>query len=165
MNKYKALTKDTLMIEYRIADIFYNSPTKEWVILRSSKSSKGYQAPTVVKPRPNGKSSLSIQFSLDGKGVTLDLARVVYVWFFEDLTEDDAIVHIDGNKSNVAITNLKKVSRQEARAYESRSRDEASADAFYNLEKLKEIGVGYVPIRRVERGYGKKKAARRRKSK
>ena len=151
MNKYKALTRDALMNEYRIADIFYNSPTKEWVILRSSRNTEGYQQPTVVKPRPNGKSSLSIQFSLDGKGVTLDLARVVYVWFFEDLTEDDAIVHTDGNKSNVAITNLKRVTRQEARAYESRSREEASADALENLEQLREIGVGYVPIRRPEK--------------
>ena len=147
MNKYKALTRKMLMEEYRIQDIFYNSPTKEWVVLRSAGESSGYQVPTAVKARPNGKS-YALALSQNGKTVYLDLLRAVYVWFFEDLTENDAIILIDGNRENIAITNLRKVSREDVKFYDARSKEEATADGYVNMNRLKEIGVGYVAVRR-----------------
>ena len=157
MNKYKPLTKKILTDDYRIHDIFYHSDSGEWVILRNS-GKEGFQPPVAIKARANGTTP-SFFFTANGKTVCLDLLRVVYVWFFEDLGEDDAVVLIDGDRRNVAITNMKKVTREEARAYENRSRKEAEAEGEANLEKLKGIGVGYEPIRRIRQP----RKARRRK--
>ena len=158
MNKYKPLTKKMLTEEYRIQNIFYHSISKEWVILRDPATGSGYQPQRAAKATPNG-NNLAVSLYVNGKYVRLDLARIVYVWFFEDLTEEDAVVFIDGDRHNLAMTNLRKVTREEARAYENRSKKEAQAEGEANLENLKGIGVGYEPIRRVK--YPQK--ARRRK--
>ena len=145
MNKYKALNRKTLIEDYRILDVFYDG--SEWIVTRTYKNRGGYDSVSTIHASKN-KGSKAICFTGEnGKTVNVDLLRLVYVWFFDDLTEDDAVVLIDGDKKNLAITNIKKVSREEAAMMKARTREEAEADARENAERLKEIGVG-VPVKR-----------------
>ena len=145
MNKYKALNRKTLVEDYRILDVFYGG--SEWFVTRTYKNKGGYDSfSTIHVSNKNGSNSINFTGE-NGKTVTIDLLRLVYVWFFDDLTEDDAVILVDGNKKNLAITNIKKVSREEAARMKARTKEEAEADGRENAERLKEIGVG-VPVKR-----------------
>lgn len=53
---------------------------------------------------------LKITFSIDGKAISLPLARVIYAWFIGPIEDKEVIDHIDNNPYNNHYKNLQKLS-------------------------------------------------------
>lgn len=54
-----------------------------------------------------------ISFSVDSKSISIPLSRFLYVWFIEDIENGFVIDHIDNNKFNNKLENLRKITIKE----------------------------------------------------
>ena len=82
----------------------------------------------------NGVPSLA--FSVNGKTIQLSLARVIYVWYFRDIYEDEVIAFVDGNSRRLDVENIVCVSLDEAKRMSSRTAEQCATDWAEHARKF-----------------------------
>lgn len=114
----KALTKQMLK-DWGITQVDYDRENNEWWIDRywyknRSKDKKHIRlkvSQAICKHKyTNDKSYPIVCFSYNSKPIALPLARLVYVWYRDDIEAKEVIDHIDNNPFNNMPWNLQKLS-------------------------------------------------------
>ena len=124
MKKAKGLTKEYLK-EIGIESL--RSGSEGWIATRTFKTPAGTVQTSQIRQRSNnGTPSLSL--TVGGKAVTLSLARVIYVWFFDDLGEGQAIAYVDGDPKHLELANLVRVTSEKAAEMAKRTPEQCAAD-------------------------------------
>lgn len=119
MKKYgKALTKKMLQ-DYGIVDVTYDESSEEWNVFRYWNRPGGSSQKTIKKVGISfatckhkygaDKQYLKVSFSKDNKTISIPLARLIYVWYKEDVKDGEVIDHIDNNPFNNNPDNLQKL--------------------------------------------------------
>lgn len=112
-----ALTKEMLQ-QWGIIDISWDENIDNWNITRFWKNScngaKTYHririSDAICKHKyTKDKSYPIVNFSYEGKVMSLPLGRLIYAWFTGDIEDGMVIDHIDNNPYNNKINNLQKL--------------------------------------------------------
>ena len=93
---------------------FENYQVSSWGRVRSANG--------ILKPYRNKKGYLKVGLSKDGKCHKKRVNRLVAMAFIDNPNDLPFVDHIDGNKENNSITNLRWVTDEENRAYAFRLR-------------------------------------------
>lgn len=129
----KALTKSYLQ-EIGITAL-YQGKDGTWAATRSFRTGSGSLQSSQVRQRMNNGVP-SLAFSVNGKTIQLSLARVIYVWYFRDIYEDEVIAFVDGNSKRLDVENIVCVSLDEAKRMSSRTAEQCAADWAEHARKF-----------------------------
>ena len=122
--KAKELTKEYLK---EIGIVSLSNGSDGWVATRTFKTPAGTVQTSQIRQRSNnGTPSLSL--TVGGKAVTLSLARVIYVWYFDDLEEGQSIAYIDGDPKHLDLINIVRVNAEKAAEMAKRTPEQCAAD-------------------------------------
>lgn len=152
----KALTRKMLK-EWGITQVDYDLENDEWWINRywyykNSKEKKNVRikvSNAVCKHKySSDKSYPIVSFSYKQKVITLPLARIVYVWYRDDIDEKEVIDHIDNNPYNNQPKNLQKLSVGENLAKRYINNPNASCNQYETelykmVHAMFEAGISY----------------------
>lgn len=139
----KPLTKKTLE-GYGFSTVFFDASEKKWKVMRQYETKGGTLQPSVIKTDGG-----MMFFCFKGKVIKLDLNRFLWVWFFEDLGSEDAIVHINHKKTDYRLENLKKVTVKEAISWDLMDLSDIMAEVQSQEQLLDRLGIGKTkPVRR-----------------
>ena len=118
MRKQNSELTKAMLLEWGIDSIEWSEEANTWLIDRfwykNKSKNKRHVAIKIGKSickhkYTKNKEYPTVTFSYKNQGKCIPLARVIYVWFVEDIEEGMVIDHIDNNPFNNKVENLQKL--------------------------------------------------------